>query len=541
MSVIYILSDASNSIEKYKVGSHHGSLEGLKHRYITLIPRVIIHYFIYVENARHIETMFKYEYSSKRMENINNRLSEWLIMPLTDIFNGLFQIIHRYTTKDFYTSNFQNTCIMILTDDSDIINYWKEKHNRPTHQVHHTTFEFFEKPKKVESDDENYNENIVDDDTFLNNHKNNLININLERSRLLGNPSTIECGKFIYKLSAIKQLCSLLNISKTYNEDITSNRYPAFNTKCMKAVKFLPDKEVEVNDQTKDTIHKVASVFDLKCSSNVRKMGAIIKIISKVLFEWSGAKIKKINKTQKGSGAAETQVSYTSYIIITSSRMLKLLEKIKPFNTLENLVLFIENDDILNTVDHSTLSQCQIDNTGEQIQRGLECSLENEPVKHETNKQQSEKIISCSNQMTITELKSDTQDITSETIQLKTLPEQHSNVSREFNDPVNQNIISSESQMNLIRLKSNIDAYALELLVDFTLHYHRYIDTKHLVRRIRQVGYEKAFGSLHIGSKPITKSIDKYLRSLKIPGLCWKFLNIKRDSIFPDVRTKYDY
>lgn len=97
---------------------------------------------------------------------------------------------------------------------------------------------------------------------------------------------------------------------------------------------------------------------------------------------------------------------------------------------------------------------------------------------------------------------------------------------------------SGPSKMLETMVQSQINP--LELLVEFGLKHCVTVNPKHLTDRVRQVGYCEAFRSLRIKSRPIIDDIDKYLKSLKIPGLTWKSLNIKMNTLFPYVRTKYD-
>jgi hypothetical protein len=113
-NIIYILSDESSLEEKYKVGSHSGSLSKLKSRYITPIPKLKIHYFIKHNNARSVETIFKQLYINQRVINSNGKVSEWVQAPLEEIFNTIIILIYRSE------NNFINDNGTIIVDKNQI-------------------------------------------------------------------------------------------------------------------------------------------------------------------------------------------------------------------------------------------------------------------------------------------------------------------------------------------------------------------------------------------------------------------------------------
>ena len=86
-TAIYMLSDEAGKFsDRYKIGSHTGDVNKLKSRYITGTPNVKIHYFIEAINAKEIEKQFKEEFYHIRINNSNDSKSEWVIMPLDEIF-----------------------------------------------------------------------------------------------------------------------------------------------------------------------------------------------------------------------------------------------------------------------------------------------------------------------------------------------------------------------------------------------------------------------------------------------------------------------
>ena len=87
---IYVLSDPLNeSVGRYKVGSHTGSLQKLISRYITPMPELKIHCFVETPMALDIEAMFKIMFPERRVVNINGHKSEWYLIPLQDIIETL--------------------------------------------------------------------------------------------------------------------------------------------------------------------------------------------------------------------------------------------------------------------------------------------------------------------------------------------------------------------------------------------------------------------------------------------------------------------
>lgn len=93
-TAIYILSDGSSANEKYKVGSHTGTLEKLENRYITALPEVKIHYFIKTSRAKEIESIVKKLYSGRRVINIHGSSSEWILASIHEILCSILMLIH---------------------------------------------------------------------------------------------------------------------------------------------------------------------------------------------------------------------------------------------------------------------------------------------------------------------------------------------------------------------------------------------------------------------------------------------------------------
>jgi DNA-binding protein Fis len=96
MLAIYILSDSTNP-GRYKVGSHTGTLEKLKSRYITAIPTLVINYFIETPDAKSIEDKFKQTHINERLKNANGNTCEWVNMELHEITSSLLAIVLQCT------------------------------------------------------------------------------------------------------------------------------------------------------------------------------------------------------------------------------------------------------------------------------------------------------------------------------------------------------------------------------------------------------------------------------------------------------------
>lgn len=98
MTSIYILSDSIN-IGRYKVGSHTGTLNKLKSRYITSIPSLVVNYFIETDNAKTIETQFKQKHINERILNSKGRISEWVNMELHEIIGSLLTLLQTNSNR----------------------------------------------------------------------------------------------------------------------------------------------------------------------------------------------------------------------------------------------------------------------------------------------------------------------------------------------------------------------------------------------------------------------------------------------------------
>lgn len=94
-TTVYVISDPLNeSVDRYKIGSHTGTINKLVSRYITSLPELKIYYFEKTPLPLDIEAYFKRTSGPKRIININNNKSEWYIMPLQDIISTLNSLLN---------------------------------------------------------------------------------------------------------------------------------------------------------------------------------------------------------------------------------------------------------------------------------------------------------------------------------------------------------------------------------------------------------------------------------------------------------------
>jgi hypothetical protein len=109
---IYVLTDLDREpLNKYKIGSHKGHISKLRSRYITSMPNLTICYFMETNNAKNVENEFKSSHIQERIYNDQQNLSEWVIMPLNEIFKSLCVIIakSKMTLKNpTYSLDFNN-------------------------------------------------------------------------------------------------------------------------------------------------------------------------------------------------------------------------------------------------------------------------------------------------------------------------------------------------------------------------------------------------------------------------------------------------
>ena len=92
-TVVYVVSNQSETVSRYKIGFHTGSLSQLKSRYMTAIPDVKVHYFMETVHAKNVESKFKTKHSAQRVINSNGNKSEWFSMSLDEVYVSLSELI----------------------------------------------------------------------------------------------------------------------------------------------------------------------------------------------------------------------------------------------------------------------------------------------------------------------------------------------------------------------------------------------------------------------------------------------------------------
>ena len=343
--------------------------------------------------------------------------------------------------------------------------------------------------------------------------------------------NSIELEASFDQLDAIQQFCDLTGIPQTFKrltQCTLDDTFYSFDTQFLKSTKDHNNKNIEVNEKTRDVMYKLACAFKIPCKEKIQRLGAAVKIIKKVMLRWSGAKVEKLEKKQKGSATLGTQVSCTKYRIATSSRMLEMLERIKPFNTPQSLLKFVGDDD-------SSLEQKQLESVALQLRQTVVDSSRSTLLPYQLA--QIGIIATFEQPKPIINRLKTTNYIQSSITKTTLTPELAPMINPTSYVNIQQDIKVNEHQSNV---QHYIQINRLELLVDSTLKLHKDLNPQHLTNRIRQVGYQKALKSLNIKSKPITDTIKEHLKFLNITGLNWKSLGIKPDTVFPNVRTKYD-
>jgi len=103
---IYVLS---NEHPPYKVGIHTGKKSCLISRYITALPRLQIHMLEECEVARDVEQIVLQTFQTKRIMNVNMRMSEWIDAELDDI---LCCVLHAITLAREATGLIRPTSVL---------------------------------------------------------------------------------------------------------------------------------------------------------------------------------------------------------------------------------------------------------------------------------------------------------------------------------------------------------------------------------------------------------------------------------------------
>src|SRR5438552_13103123 len=63
----------------FKYGYWSGSRNGLRDRYITALPQVIIYFFLVTPRAKELENLIRQKFDGTRIIGEGNRKSEWII------------------------------------------------------------------------------------------------------------------------------------------------------------------------------------------------------------------------------------------------------------------------------------------------------------------------------------------------------------------------------------------------------------------------------------------------------------------------------
>lgn len=122
---IYIISTVQGATtHRYKVGKHTGKQSKLISRYKTPLINPIIYMFLPCEQADNVENEIKNKLKSNRVLDDNNRLSEWVDLPLCELINIIIEITNKYSNdaimiKHEYNDDLIETILDNFNDDSD--------------------------------------------------------------------------------------------------------------------------------------------------------------------------------------------------------------------------------------------------------------------------------------------------------------------------------------------------------------------------------------------------------------------------------------
>lgn len=475
MSSIYVISCPMFQNQIYKVGSHDSTLKRLISRYITSFPYLNVHYFIHIKDAHDVESIFKEKYRSYRIANMNNRLSEWVTMPLEDIINGLLEIIQQLTNSTLYYYKYKET--WVISDDQDKINQYNKCSLK-----------------------QNLADIVqVDDDEIVHNLGDHI------RATMNLCPTTTQ-------QMAINKFFELINVSNLFisrwiphgiescfhhkaneiNEKLESCVIIYYDTRFFVRQPGEPECKMQISDRCHETAILCSDTFGFH-SKTINTVATANKIFVTMLMKYFNASIitgKCYDQCWYGQ-----RIRFTPYLICLKKEYYEMANKeTEKYKAIVKLQEINFDDITVNTKCSQKLEQNTMDTN-------IKCS--------------SELKINCKDVPCGSEVKG-------------------------INPKLERQDINSDDAIADTNLKKGNQINPLELLVEFALRYHQNVYPQHLVNRIRENGYHKAFRSLRIKTTPITTEIDKYLKSLKIPGLRWKLLKIKPDTLFPNVKTKYD-
>lgn len=84
----YIITSPLHLDKKvFKIGYWGGTLEGLRQRYITILPQVIIYWYVLTPHAKRLEAILKQAYSEERIPNEAKRKSEWITCDVASMID----------------------------------------------------------------------------------------------------------------------------------------------------------------------------------------------------------------------------------------------------------------------------------------------------------------------------------------------------------------------------------------------------------------------------------------------------------------------
>lgn len=117
-----------------KVGKHAGTLNELRSRYITAIPDLRINYFIRTHHAAEVETIFKSKYINYRIPNVNGNVSEWVEMPVENVFQIIVVLIARCDIRQNGETNVLDyTIAPVIVDSNTKFNLNVKSETLPKH------------------------------------------------------------------------------------------------------------------------------------------------------------------------------------------------------------------------------------------------------------------------------------------------------------------------------------------------------------------------------------------------------------------------
>lgn len=93
---IYVISDQSIPVKRYKIGSHAGSLCDLKAKNIDNIPGIVFHMYLEVmdtEDTNNVISALRRIYYTKRVVNSDGECSDWYCVSFNDISKTIRKLL----------------------------------------------------------------------------------------------------------------------------------------------------------------------------------------------------------------------------------------------------------------------------------------------------------------------------------------------------------------------------------------------------------------------------------------------------------------